>query len=449
MDLDAAVRTQERDSAIFRGALATVLSRAGGAVIAVVVVAVATRSLDKAEFGLVATLVSIFVFLAFADLGVSGILMTRLAEAQARDDVEAMRHLIRTALVALTTFGCVVAIGGGASAFLLPWADWIGGGILPEHTVDVSVALLFVLSGAALPALVAEAILSAAQRLATVQVWFILGSVASLIGCLGAAAAHLPPWAYIVGIVGAPTAVTIGRALWLFLVEYPHLRPTRAAAAPGSLLDMMRASRYLAISRIAAAFFLGSHVFLVALIMGPAAAAVFSVASRMFALLTQVVQMVGGQMWPALTEAVTRGDIAWVRSRYRWGLLLVGGLTGLGCLVLVIAGQPLARLWVGPELVPPIGVLLTLAMLTSFAAVLGQAVLLPLAVERIKGFAIVMVASTPVSIALAVVLTRELGMVGPALGGLLTYALLIGPFALILCRRTLTSITSTSASLPR
>jgi O-antigen/teichoic acid export membrane protein len=448
MDLDAAVRTQERDSSIRRGVFATLVSRAVSAVTGMLVLAVAARSLDQAEFGLVVTLVSIFVLVGLADLGVSSIFMTRLAEARARDDIEAMRHLVRNGLIALGAIGGIIMLGGGLSAFLLPWHSWIGGA-LPERTVEVSVALLFVLSGAVFPALVAMEILRVWQRLATVQFWFAAGSAASLIACLGAAAADLPPWAFMVGIVGMPTFVAIGRALWLFLVEYPHLRPARTGgAAPGGVLDMLKASGYLGTARIAAAFALSSQVFIVALIMGPEAAAVFGVASRMFALLISVVQAAGGQMWPALTDAITRGDLAWAQSRYRRGLLLVGGLTGLGCLVLVIAGQPLAWLWVGPELVPPIDVLLALAVFTLVTAVCGQAMLLPLAVERIKGFAIAIVALTPVGVALSVFLTHELGLVGPALGGLLTQALLIAPFTVILCRRTLNSITSTSASIP-
>lgn len=447
MDLDAAVRTQERDSAIRRGVWATLVARAVSALAGVLVLAVAARALDTAEFGLVATLVSVFVLMGIADLGVGGILMTRLAEAQARDDVEAMRHLIRNGLIALGAIGGVIMLGGGLSAFLLPWHRWIGGN-LPESTVDVSVALLFILSGAMFPALVAEAVLHAARRLATVQMWFAAGSTAALVACVGAAAADLPPWAFIVGMVGMPTLVAICRALWLFLVEYPHLRPVRAAAVPGSLRDMMRASGYLATARIAAAFALSSQVFIVAVVMNPEAAAVFAVASRMFALLASVVQMAGGQLWPALTDAITRGDIAWVQSRYRRGLLLVGGLTGLGCLLLVVAGQWITRIWVGPELVPPMGVLLALALFTLVTAVFSQAMLLPLAVERIKGFTIAMVAVTPVSIVGSVVLAHEIGLAGPPLGGLLTQALVLGPFVAILCRRTLAGITSTPASLP-
>jgi len=70
-------------------------------------------------------------------------------------------------------------------------------------------------------------------------------------------------------------------------------------------------------------------------------------------------------------------------------MVVVGGVITLGSLPLVFVGRPLARIWVGSGLVPPLSLFVTLAAYTVYITVVSQASVLLLVTQRLKVLAIV------------------------------------------------------------
>jgi O-antigen/teichoic acid export membrane protein len=446
MEPDAAARGRARDRAIRRGGLATVIARLVMALASVLILAVAARSLDHREFGLVATLASLYIVVGYAGLGLGGVLLTRLAAARARDDHAAMRQLMTDAITALGIIGAALGGLGVLSVWVLPWHTWLGTDGLPRSEVDFTVGLFFVLSGISVVTIVGTSVLVAVQRLATDQIWTAIGGLAAMLLAIGAAALDLPPWGYVAAITGGPALTAAGRATWAIVIEYPYLRPAGFARLDRRLWTFVKSSGYLGLINVAAALSLSIDVVVVAAVKGSSSAAVFSVASRMYLLLGTVVGLVGRQVWSALTEAITRGDFDWARSRYRHAIVFVGASVGVGSLALLGAGRFLARLWVGPDLVPPWSLFIIFTGYTIYITVISQASVLLMATERLKLLAVVGILQTPVNLVASILLTKSLGLTGPVVGSLITHIALVAPVIVILTRQSLRAFARSAAT---
>lgn len=442
MGLATSVGGESRDAAIIRGSVAVVVVRVISTVLSVITLGIAAQALTKEEFGLVAALFSLWMVLTMFDLGVGGALVTRVASAHARLDLYEMRAHTRDALVALTAIGGLIAAAGTVCAFLMPWESWVGGGALPAATVLPSVVLVFVLSGVALPAATGIMTLTGQQRLATAQLAMAMRGLISLAATAAAAYAGLGPGAFLLALVGAPTLVSLAITAWVLFRELGTARGSGGRAHRG-IARTIGDSLYLSICNIANGVAFGTGTVIVASVTGPGDAAVFGVASRMFTLVSSTVLASGRQLWPAMTNAITRGDIAWARSRYRRSMALVGLVTAAACLSLVMLGQPIARIWVGSALVPPVSLLVWTAGLTVVMAVASQVSVVLLALDRLRALALLSVANAVLGVTLSVILTREVGMSGAAAGAVIACLGIFLPGVAVVARRTLRGLGDT------
>lgn len=427
-------RRRGRDRAILRGIVATAGTRVVSAGASLLTLGIAARSITKEEFGFVSAVVSLWMILSLIDLGLGGVLTTRVAQAHGRDDPDEMKAHVRDALQALTALGAVIVLVGSASAFVLPWERWLGGS-LPSTSVVPAVVLMFATVGASMPGVVGIATLTGTQRMATARLWTALSSVATMLAAVVAAAAHLPPWAFVLAIVGCPTLVSLGVTAWVVLVQLPGVL-ARNGFRTGRITSTMRVAGYYAVMNASSAVTLGAGTLIVDAVLGAGQAAIFSVASRMYAMVSAVVLQSGAQLWPALTEAVVREDFGWARARHRQGIVFVTLATSTASLALIALGRPVARVWVGSALVPSLSLFISLGALTIGVCGAAQAGILLVATERVRPLAAICVANAVVGTAAAVLLTRTIGASGAALGGLISCVCVLGPGVAVLSRRT-------------
>ncbi|MCU1656195.1 MAG: polysaccharide biosynthesis protein, partial [Pseudonocardiales bacterium] len=426
---------KQRDRALVHSAAATILAKIVVSASSVLTFAIAAHALSKPELGVVAVLTLLVVFLGFGDLGLGTLMMTRLPAANARNDQAEMRLVVGATLSALNGVAVVVAGVGGVSAYLLPWPSILGAESLPQSDVRMSVLCFFVLGGIAIPASVGSRVLSAMQRASVVRAWNAAAAVVALVLTIGCARAHAPMWSYVVAIAGAMALLPLIQLVWILTKTYPDLRPPALFMPLPTTLAYLRSASQFAVISLGwlIAYCIDSLV--VSSTLGAAAAAVFSVAARMFNLVGGTLNMAGQQMWPALTDAITRGDVAWARSRFRGSLILSTAVNATACLLLVILGRPLARVWVGASLAPPLSLLIVMAVWTVYLTAVNQGSYLLTAVERVRMLAVTGLIMAPVNLVLSIVLTRTYGMTGPILGSIFAMVLVQFVPVVVLCRR--------------
>ena len=224
------------------------------------------------------------------------------------------------------------------------------------------------------------------------------------------------PDVFLLVVLGGPLLVSLGFTAWVGsgLVTADA---EKAWFESARLKSMLLSSRWYGLYTAAVTIALGTGTVIVGSVRGLAEAAVFSIAGRLFSPIISVVAASGSLLWPGMTEAISRGDLAWVRSRYRRGLVSIGVISCALSLALIGIGPWLAELWVGAELVPARSLFVWTAAFTVSFVLMTQASGVLMAVERMRGAAALAVGSAVVSVGTSVVLVGLIGMNGAAIRG--------------------------------
>jgi O-antigen/teichoic acid export membrane protein len=399
-------------------------------------VSVSVRALGDSAFGAVATLGTVVGMAGFADLGLGLGLMTRLAQSHGEDDGLLTRPLISSALGMLLPLGLVVAILGSVSAVLLPWDRLLGSPGVPSGQITLAVIVFALSVGLAIPASIGQRVLLGTQQGTRANRWALAASTAQLVAVLVAAALHLALPAFVVATITVPVLVECVQSLWV-LRRAEELTPARADASRQLARQLLRVGGLFLALNVAVAVSYQSDTLIVSTVLGATAAAVFAVGLRMFGTVSSIFATALQQFWPALAEALARGDLEWVRRRFRQvvtgSTLLLAAVAGL----LVLAGQPLARLWVGSSLVPPVGLLAAFAAWTVYSHLMSQCSILLNAARVVVPQVAMATAMTCVNLPVSILLTRQVGLAGPLLGSLVAHVLCAGLPTVFLVRRVL------------
>ncbi len=418
-ELDLSHHHKSRDRAVVRNAGAAVFAKGTTSLSTILIFAIAAKTLTTAELGVVAVLSTISIYSNLGDLGLSAQLLTVLPEAKARGDLEGMRSVIHQTFVTLSAVGLIVAGGGAIASFVVSWPSLLGASQLHGNDVRLSVLVFFVSTGLSIPAGVVGRVLVANLRGATILMWTAAAGVASLAAVVACAAAGAGSPAYVFGIVTVPVLVTLVCGVWTFTSVFPELRPRWGLISISSAWSLLKGSAPYAVINVSTFVAFCIDSFVVSAVMGAEAAATYAIAARLFTLVGGGLILAGQQMWSALTDAISRGDSAWVRSRFKSTLILFSAINAFGCLVLIAAGRWFTQFGFGHGVVPPMSLLIVLGLYTVYSGTIVQASYLLIAMGKIRALALASALMAPLNLVLSIALTHVYGYPGPLLGSMI------------------------------
>lgn len=418
---DAVSRSRRRDRALVTTFLTGASLQVSIVLASLLSLPFVTRALSADEFGVLSLLTSLTTILSLADLGVGAALALRLGMLRDLDTDEA-GATVTTALVFAACTGGALAMAGVVSVAFVPWSAWLGAESVGESAVDAGVLTMAVCAGLYVVAGLGSRILFGLQR----------GSVANLVtlvaGLLGSAASILAAYAgaplavFVACSLGAPAVVWAMATAWLLVGPRPLVRPhfgrtgrvrVRTLAGQSSAFFVIAATGLVAYQ---------SGPFFAASALGAAAAGVLSVATRLFALVSQFFYPILMQFTPAVAEARAHGDDAWARTRLYRMAGLTGVLATLASGVLVVGGGPLVATVLSAALEPHESLLWALAAWTVFGVATGPWFFYLDAVGLVWSHATMSAVMMFVSLPTAFVLTRAWGISGPVWANLFATA---------------------------
>lgn len=378
-------------------------------------------ALGESAFGVFVTITALSGYLALSDLGIGAGLLTVLGKASETGDDSKMSAIVGNALWILLVAGMIVTVLGLTISMLVDLPRLLGA---PPTLAGASTQAfqIFVIGfGLQIPLSLAGRIQSALQNGAEAAFWL------AMVTSLSSAAAALSAW--VTGSVTVTVASSVCASCAVLLVQtirviyaYPWLRSHRSVRFERTPSHgLVSSSGWLFLLQLSAVVAFQTDVILVAAVLGSDNAAIFHSALRMFSLVSLVTTALAAQFWPATAAALSGGGNAWVKSthsRLAWQLPLITALAGV---ILTVTGQTLIRLWLGPALVPPVGLLVALALWTTYGSFVfpysqllnGAGILKPQVALGI-GMAIA-------NLAISLALTRWIGLPGPPLGSLLAH----------------------------
>ena len=413
-----------RDRRAARGAAALVAARGAAVLLTLVSVPLTLPYLGAERFGLWMTITSLVALMSFADLGLGNGVMTLVAEDEGREDERAAAVHTSSAFFALAGVAAVLGAAYAAVHPLIPWADVYN--VASERAVDdagTATAVVVALFLLALPLGVVRNVQLGCQDGVRRGLWEAAAAGISLVGIVVVVLADgsLPLLAGALA-AGPVVAGTFNTLLWFGRVR-PALRPRASLVRLRVARELVRIGAVYMLLQMAAMVAFFSDALIVAQILGPEAVTDYSVAWKLFSVVSLTVALALTPLWPAYSEAAASRDTAWVRATLRRSLRFTLVVTVPAAALLLAASGPLISLWSGGDADPPLALLAALAAWTVIGSAGHALAMFYNALKVVRIQLVVAGLMAAVNVGLSIALTHALGIEGVVLGTLISYTI--------------------------
>ncbi|MGY3361270.1 O-antigen/teichoic acid export membrane protein [Bradyrhizobium sp. GM0.4] len=355
-------RSRERARKISLSAASSMISRICLLGSNLLLVPILLSHLGLEMFGVWVAISSFTSFLSFADLGIGNGIISSISTASGRNDIKQIRSYITNAycLLAIVAtsllFALYIAVLSEAPIFPL-------GMIAEAHKPEINSSLhifflLFILN---IPLSLIQKIQVGLQDGFQANIW----QTASALIAFGAVLISVHLGGRLQDIVffylAAPLVTNIANTVFFFSRIGGQYRPSRVLIKKIEFVELFRiGSMFLAI-QIMSALVYNSDAILISNLLGPAFVPMYSLPERLMSLPTILLSMALVPLWPAMGEAIARGEHDWVRKSLKKSLVIAVLFSALCGLVLVSAMPFILKLWVANKVTPPALLLLGLA----------------------------------------------------------------------------------------
>jgi O-antigen/teichoic acid export membrane protein len=312
-------------------------------------VPVVLHYLGAERYGVFATITAIAGLVGWADLGLGNGLISEVAVAQGRDDSGSTARAVSTAFFALLGLAIVLAAAFAAVYPHVPWESIFNVSGDAASGVDAAAAAFAVGVFLALPLGVVQRAEIGMQEMFVASAWQAMGRLLGLAGVILAVAVGASLPYLVLALAVAPALALAGNGGDLFFRRRPWLRPSLKRIDRNVAGALLRIGSLFFVLQIAIAVAYESDALVLTQILGPASVTTYSITMRLFLIVPALANFVLAPLWPAYGEAISRGDVAWVRHTLRRAIK--GGLllTVSGAAVLAVVARPFIDAWTGIE----------------------------------------------------------------------------------------------------
>jgi O-antigen/teichoic acid export membrane protein len=318
--------------------------------------------LGNERFGLWMTISSVVALTTFADFGIGNGVLTAVAAASGRDDAETIRRAVSSAFAVLLGIGATLLTVFLTIYRFISWGDLFrASSPLARSEAGPAMFIFVACFTLNIPLDVVQRVQLGMQQGFRTNVWQICSSIASLAGIVGVVHFHGTVPELVGAFAGAPVLGTALNALHFFILDRRDLRPRWNLISRQAIAEIARLGGMFFLIQVVITFSFSMDNFIIARTLGVATVALYSIPQRMFSFISVIVFTLAMPLWPAYGEAVTRGDLKWVRRTLSRTLKCV--LLGSICVaaMLLAVSHRILLLWVGPAIHPTFVLLFGLA----------------------------------------------------------------------------------------
>jgi len=374
-----------RDGKAMHSIFATWTSRAVSYSLRFGIVGLSIRALGHEKYGLWLTIGSFAAWLSLTDVGISGALLSRIAEAYARGETALVRSLVSSAnrlywgvaagaatvAIVLAAFPKVIA-AVGARGNLAGEGRWL----------LVVTGLLFAINIRASTVVQVCAALNEGYRSSYVSTLSALISFGVLL-CAGSLIHSTISYALAISLPAACAPMVLAYVVYR-RPPYSIFKPATRYFKSSALRDLLGLSFPMLQIQIADLVVNTSANILIANRLGLLAVPRFAVPWSLFWIFIGPLGTIFYSYWPPFIQAFTNGEFVWLRRRFLRMLAITTGVISVANLALVFIGPALVRRLAGPSTCPDrkfFGIVALYFLLSLIAYAFG---ILCLAINRIK-----------------------------------------------------------------
>ena len=370
--MDHKARGAERNRRAVLTSCVAMLARVVQLVTLLITIRITLRYLGTERFGLWMTVNSVLAMAAFADFGMGLGVLNTVANAHGKDDLVGIRNAISSGFAALTFMATLVLLLFFAVYRFVDWGAFFHV-LSPLAKAESGPALAVVVTCFALNIsldLVQRVQLGLQQGYSS-SLWQLCGTLAGFIAVVAGVWLHAGLPVLVAGIAGGPVlAVALNNAYFFGFVRQ-DLLPRAIFASRKVIRKIATLGGMFFISQMVVAITFSSDNLIIARTLGAATVSQFSVPQRMFSVVGVMATILIMPLWSAYGEAISRGDMIWVRHTLLRSLLGILLLTAFTSVALVLFSSRILLLWVGPSIRPSLLLLSGLAVWAAMQSVTG------------------------------------------------------------------------------
>jgi O-antigen/teichoic acid export membrane protein len=334
--------------------ITSIISKVANTAVQVLAMPIALHALGVSRFGVYTTLAAAIGWLGLSSVGIGPGLTRKIAEAAAKEDIYLEKQLTSSAFF----FMLSIVLPLISFAFIL---IWIGNPILlfglkylPYlHEIREGLSALLVMFAIRMMLSIGEAAQMGYQEQYIINAWGAAGNLLCLVSLLFVT--HYLPTVLgiILAVNGASTFTRLLNYLNLIFRKRPHLIPVFQSFNKSVLKGVIGTGIAFSLVQLSGILSYDLSIIISGRIIGPAASARVGIMMQAVTLGMGLVAMISQPLWPAITDAATRGEKEWIYNAYKRAIKMMMAYACLVGCVLGLGGRILVFYWFGPKVVPP------------------------------------------------------------------------------------------------
>jgi len=404
---------------------AGILARGVSVAVRLITIPLALRLLGADRYGLWLSVGSFLAWLGFIGPGLGYGLVNAISAAKGTDDRLALRRHVSTAVVTMFAGSALLllAVPLLASTALVPSLLGVGDRHDLIEETRLLVAVIGVLFAGSFFAELANPLCAGLQEGYLAAAATMAANLAMLAGVvvLSANGGTLLHFALVVGV--PPILANLSLLAYQLYWRHPDLKPSFTLINRESIRSLLGFGGWMLVTQIGDLAIFQSANILIANHFGPGEVPRYAVPAAVFMNVANLCFLIIQPLWPALKEAAVRGDWEFINStisrtlRVRLAIMFT-----VACLV-VVAGPPGIRIWVGDAAVPTRMLLIAMGGYYLLVTLSGHYVVLLLSFGLVRLMGLLTGVVGIVHIAGFLLLWKELGLIAIPVSGALGIAI--------------------------
>lgn len=344
-------RSRER----YRRVALTGVAAAGAKVVTVATMLIAVpltlSFLGSERYGLWMTITSVVMMMRVADSGLGLGLMNAVSEAYGRQDRQAAVRYVSSGFFLLTALALLLVGVFGVAYPFIPW-PWIFNVTSPLAMQEAGPAMAAFMAcfAVGLPLGVVQRVQLGYQEGFYNNLWESAGRLLGLAGLLVVIYLKAGLFWLVAAVAGMPALAWLCNSFILFGRQRPWLRPRLRNYHRDSARQVLHTGLFFFLLQVGMTFTYSSDNLIIAQFLGPEAVTRYAIPYQMFNFGVVIFNVFFGALWPAYGEAIARGDMIWVKKTLSRSLKMVFLSTLTISVFLILLGNNLLSLWVGPDI---------------------------------------------------------------------------------------------------
>jgi len=343
----------KRSITIKKNIVASLILKGVGILTSLLLVPLTIGYVSSELYGVWLTLSSILTWFSFTDIGFSQGLKNKLTEAIAKEEWEVGRSLVSTTycMMAIITIPLCVLF-----EFLVPHINWASLlNVSPIYSDEIIKAMYACIAFTCLQMIVRVfvSVVAAFQKVALSDSFGVIGNVISLFLVI-VLTKTCPPSLFVLActLTTMPILVTLVASIIFFRGRFKRIAPSLRYFRSEYIKNLFGLGYKFFVINIQVLVLYQSTNILISNISSPIEVTNYNVAYRMLNCGMMLFTMITAPLWPAYTDAYTKGDFAWMKST-RNKMIRILFLSIIACIIITLLSPFIYRLWVGDSVNVP------------------------------------------------------------------------------------------------